>query len=992
MNNIDLSSIESKYRVLKTEYLEDIKSEGIYLKHVKSGARVCVISNDDTNKVFSIGFRTPPANSTGVAHILEHSVLCGSEKFPVKDPFIELAKGSLNTFLNAMTYPDKTVYPVASYNDKDFDNLCDIYMDAVLHPNIYKKPEIFLQEGWRYEVDDNDEFSINGVVYNEMKGVFSSPEQILNRALSTSLFPDTTYGMESGGDPEDIPKLSYEEFLDFHRTYYHPSNSYITFYGDMNVVDKLNWLDEAYLADYDEIKVDSEIPYQEAFDKMNVMELTYPIVDSEEMNEKNYLAYNAVCQSTLDNETCIAMDVLSYCLIDSPGAPLKKKLLAKKICKDVFGGSNNGILQPYFSVAIKDSSIKCAKEYEKIVKDILKEIVEEGIDPMTIKAAISRFEFSHREASFDSFPKGLVYVLGILDSWLYCDDTPFDKLHENKIYESLKAKADTGYFEDLIRKFLINNTHESVVVLTPDPKYNEIAAQKLKESIDAVKASMSEEELAQIKENGRKLKEYQEKIDTKEELACIPRLKREDLSDKIVPTSNIEGEVAGVKTVYHNVNSNGISYIDLYFDLGKMDEKLVPYMGIFDAIFSCIRTKNYSLTELNNAIDLNTGGLSCETMAGRRICDGKYIYNTRISTRVLKGKVGEALNLIKEIILNSDYTDEQQVVETVMEIKSRLAMEIMGSGHRVALRRSMACMESDSAFSELTKGIAFYEFICDLEKDFDNRKDELVNVLNTITKIVFNKDNLMVSITCDEENLAESMEGVKEFAIELEKDMKAKNDTLADSNTGAETVRRLEDVDLTFDKVNEGIKLPGSVCFVAKGGVFDIKANPYNGALLVLKTILSYEYLWKNVREQGGAYGCMCSFLRTGKSYFVSYRDPNLDRTLKVYDKVYDYIKDFQADEDEMTKYIIGAISGVDAPMTPIAKGRRDMGNYMNGLEDSMMAKGKKEILTATQETIQSLRDTVQSFLDTGVVCVLGSAGKIEECKDEFDVIKEIKL
>lgn len=980
MNNIDLSSIESKYKVLKAEYLDDIKSEGIYLKHIKSGARVCIISNDDTNKVFSIGFRTPPANSTGVAHILEHSVLCGSEKFPVKDPFIELAKGSLNTFLNAMTYPDKTVYPVASYNDKDFDNLCDIYMDAVLHPNIYKKPEIFLQEGWRYEVDETGEFTINGVVYNEMKGVFSSPEQILNRALSTSLFPDTTYGMESGGDPEDIPKLSYEEFLDFHRTYYHPSNSYITFYGDMNVVDKLNWLDEAYLSEYDEIKVDSEIPYQAAFDQMNVMEITYPIGDNEELDEKNYLAYNAVCPSTLDNETCIAMDVLSYCLIDSPGAPLKKKLLAKKICKDVFGGSNNGILQPYFSVAIKDSGIKDGAEYEKIVKDILTEIVKEGIDPMTVKAAISRFEFSHREASFDSFPKGLVYALGILDSWLYCDESPFEKLHENKIYAALKEKADTGYFEELIKKYLINNPHESVVVLTPDPEYNAKAEERLKNQIDEIKASLSDKELKQIKENGKKLKEYQEKVDTKEELACIPRLKREDLSDKIVPTSNICDEIEGVKTIYHNVNSNGISYIDLYFNLGQMDEKLVPYMGIFDAIFSCIRTKNYSLTELNNAIDLNTGGISCETMAGRRFIDGKYMYHSRISTRVLQGNVGAALDLITEILTNSDYTDEEQVAETIMEIKSRLAMEIMGSGHRAALRRSLACFESDSAFTELTKGIAFYEFVYDLEKDFEERKDEIVDALNKITKMVFNKDNLMVSITCDEENLLEVMEGVKKFANGLE------------ATAGFVAKKCLADSDLTFDRINEGIKLPGSVCFVARGGVFDAKENPYNGALIVLKTILSYEYLWKNVREQGGAYGCMCSFLRAGKSYFVSYRDPNLDRTLKVYDKVYDYIKDFQADEDEMTKYIIGAISGVDSPMTPIARGRRDMGNYLNGLEDSMMAKSKKEILTATEQTIRSLKDIIKSFFDQSSVCVLGSAGKIDECKDEFDTIKELKL
>ena len=614
------------------------------------------------------------------------------------------------------------------------------------------------------------------------------------------------------------------------------------------------------------------------------------------------------------------------------------------------------------------------------------EIVEEGIDPMTVKAAISRFEFSHREASFDSFPKGLVYVLGILDSWLYCDEEPFEKLHEDKIYGILKEKADTGYFEELIRKYLINNPHESVVMVSPDPQYNAKAEANLKKQIEEIKASLSESELEKIKENGRKLKAYQEKIDTKEELACIPRLKREDLSDKVLPMSNIEEEVNGVKTVYHKVNSNGISYIDMYFDLGGIDEKLVPYMGIFDAVFSCIRTKNYSLTELNNAIDLNTGGISCDTLAGRRLTDGKYLYHSRISTRVLKGNVGAALDLIKEILTNSDYADEEQVSETVMEIKSRLAMEIMGSGHRAAFRRCMASFECDSAFTELTKGIAFYEFVYDLEKDYEARKDEIVQALNEITRTVFTKENLMVSITCDEENLPEAMEGVKKFSAELEENNKAEDKAM---NLDKACLR---DAEITFTKTNEGIKLPGSVCFVAKGGVYDTVKHPYNGALTVLKTILSYEYLWKNVREQGGAYGCMCSFFRAGKSYFVSYRDPNLDRTLGVYDKVYDYIKEFRADEDEMTKYIIGAISGIDTPMTPIVKGRRDMGNYLNGLEESMMLKSKKQILTATEDTIRDLADTIKNFLDNGVVCVLGNAGKIDENKDIFDTVKELKL
>lgn len=974
---MDLSRIEGIYSLIKTEYIDEIKSTGLYFKHNKSGARVCVLSNDDNNKVFSIAFRTPPSDSTGVAHILEHSVLCGSDKFPVKDPFIELAKGSLNTFLNAMTYPDKTVYPVASYNDKDFDNLCDIYMDAVLHPNIYKHPEIFLQEGWRYEFDENGEMTVNGVVYNEMKGVFSSPEQILNRALSTSLFPDTPYGKESGGDPEDIPSLSYEDFLNFHKTYYHPSNSYISLYGDMDYVKKLVWLDEEYLSAYDEINVDSAIPYQDSFADMEVMELNYPIVDDDGADDKNYLAYNAVYGSTLDDELCIAMDVLSYCLIDSPSATLKKKLLGKKICKDVFGGSNNGILQPYFTVAIKDSSLSDGKQYANLIKETLKEIVEEGIDPVSINAAISRFEFSHREACFDSLPKGLVYLLNMLDGWLYKEDEPFAKLYENHIYERLKEKAGTGYFEEIIRKYIIDGTHESVVVLTPDMDYNSKAEKRLAEKINEIKDKLTSEELERIKENGRKLKVYQEKTDTKEELACIPRLKREDLSDKIIPVSNVVNEVAGIKTIYHKIDCNGISYIDLYFDLGNMDEKLVPYLGLFEALFASIRTGNYSLSDLNNEIDLNTGGITCEAGVLRKNTEGSMYY-FRIGTKVLKGKAPKAMELISEIALNSDYSDEQQLMEIIMEVKSRLAMEIMGAGHQAAVRRCSAAFDSEGAFVEMIKGISFYDFVYELENDFEGRKTRIIAALNEIVNQIFSKNNLVISITCDKENLPEIMESVELISGKLEDEKINMN------------VSKLNSANLAFTTGNEGIKLPGRVSFVSKCGCFE--KDRFTGALSVLKTILSYEFLWKNVREQGGAYGCMCNFLRNGRSFFVSYRDPNLDRTLEVYDKVLEYIANFEADEEEMTKFIIGTISSIDAPMTPSIRGRRDMINYLSEISDEERLKAKMQILKADSESIRNLKNILGEVMGDSRICVLGDGKKIDECKDLFDSIMELKM
>ncbi len=986
MREFDLSRILDRYELIETKEIDEIKSTGLYFKHIKSGARVCVLSNEDDNKVFSIGFRTPPADSTGVAHILEHSVLCGSKKFPVKDPFIELAKGSLNTFLNAMTYPDKTVYPVASYNDKDFANLCDIYMDAVLHPNIYDKPEIFYQEGWRYEVSDEGEFSVNGVVYNEMKGVFSSPEQILVRALSTSLFPDTPYGKESGGDPVDIPKLTYEQFLDFHRTYYHPSNSYISFYGDMDVTEKLDWLDKSYLKEYDKIEVDSKLPYQKAFEETKVLRLNYPCTEKEELEGHNYLAYNAVYEDSLADEICIAMEVLSYYLLDCPGAPLKKKLLAKKICKDVLGGSNNGILQPFFTIAIKDSKLNDDKEFKQIVKDTLREILSDGLDSVALSAAISRFEFSHREASFDSQPKGLIYSLNMLDSWLYDDSMPFDKLFENNIYKSLKEKADKGFFEEIIEKYLLNNTHESVVILTPDLDYNNKLENELRTRLNEVREALSEKELEVIKENAIKLKKYQEKVDTKEELLCIPRLKREDLSDKVPQTSNIELEDVDCKCIYHDVNSNGISYIDLFFDLGELDSNQVCYAGLFDAVFAAIGTKKHSINELTTLIDLNTGGISSDCASYKTLKEEKAGYYTRISTRVLKGKVKEALKIIGELILEIDFEDYEQLQEIIMETKSRLAMEVNGAAHQMAIRMAGACLSSDGAFTELTKGMSFYEFIYDLEENFEAKKEEIATYLKDFIDTVFTKENLTCSITCDKENLDEVKEEIKEFATSIDK-------TLESGGLGKtvkSSTKMLKNIELTFKKENKAVKLPGQVCFVGRCGSFN--KEKYSGAFSVLKTILGYEYLWKNVREQGGAYGCMCAFLRNGKSYLVSYRDPNLSRTLGVYDKITDYIEGFCADEEEMTKYIIGAISNIDTPLTPIMKGRRDMTNYFVGLSDDEIKKSKLQVIGAKSEDIRALKDTVWEFLNTSVICVLGDTKKIEEAKDLFDNIIEFKM
>ena len=522
MNKANLTA----YEVVTEENLTDIHSTGWLLRHKKTGARVMLIENDDENKVFNIAFRTPPKDSTGVAHILEHSVLCGSREFPLKDPFVELVKGSLNTFLNAMTYPDKTCYPVASCNDKDFQNLMHVYLDAVFYPNIYKREEIFRQEGWNYHLEQKEgPLKYNGVVYNEMKGAFSSPDEVLEREIMNHLFPDTTYGCESGGDPKNIPDLTYENFLNFHRTYYHPSNSYIYLYGNMDMDERLDYLDREYLSKYDKIEMDSEIKKQEPFARPHVVDKTYPISSAEDEKDATYLAYTFVISDALDQELYQAFSVLEYALFSSPGAPVRTTLLEKGIGKDIMGSFDTGMLQPMFSVMARGANPEDKQAFVDTVQEVLLHQVAEGIDKKALLAGINASQFQFREADFGSFPKGLIFGLQCMDSWLYDENQPFVHMHGIDVLDGLREKVDTDYFEKLIETYLLANTHASVLMVEPKKGLVTEAEEQLKAELAEYKASMSEAEMDALIAQTKALKEHQQESSSKEALACLPMLK-----------------------------------------------------------------------------------------------------------------------------------------------------------------------------------------------------------------------------------------------------------------------------------------------------------------------------------------------------------------------------------------------------------------------------------------------------------------------------------
>lgn len=966
----------SAYELVLEEELKDINSLGLLLKHKKTGARVAIVTNDDNNKVFSVGFRTPPFDSTGVPHIIEHSVLCGSRAFPAKDPFVELAKGSLNTFLNAITYPDKTIYPIASCNDQDFQNLMHVYMDAVFYPNIYKREEIFKQEGWHYELEsEDDELKYNGVVYNEMKGAFSSPEQQLFRTIQNALFPDTAYGVESGGDPDFIPDLTYEAFLNFHKRYYHPSNSYIYLYGDMDVTEKLNWLDREYLKDFDNEPVDSEIKFQPPFEKRRDIEAMYSLSENEEVDNNTYLSYNLSIGTSLDRELCMAFQILEYVLLSAPGAPLKQAILDAGIGKDVISSFDTDTYQPIFTVIAKNAKTEQKEEFYHLIRNTLEELVKNGLDEKSLRAAINYYEFKYREADFGQFPKGLMYGIQVLSSWLYDDNKPFLKLHSNQVFELLKSRIGTDYYTKLISQYLLDNPHTAMVTLIPQPGLTAKKEEELKKKLADYKASLSQEEIKKIIEDTRKLKEYQDTPSSKEDLEKIPLLSREDIGKKPLPIYNEEKEIDGISIVHHNVFTNGIAYLKLIFSLEDIPKALIPYVGLLSTVLGYIDTEHYSYLELSNEINIHTGGISADVASfGKRGSSTKYLPTFQIDVKVLYEEMDYAFDLLKEIISFTKLDDEKRLLEIIAEVKSRLQMHLTASGHSAAADRAMSYFSQASRFNEETRGIAYFKFIESLEADFQNRKEELIQNLKMLMNYIFRKENLIISFTSNEEGL-ETLKGrLLPFVEQLKKD----------------PVEKVTE-QFALYRANEGFKTSSQVQYVARTGNFLDAGYEYTGALEVLKTIMSYDYLWNNVRVKGGAYGCMCGFSSiSGNGYFTSYRDPNLKETNDIYDRAVDYIRNFTADERDMTKYIIGTISGLDTPRTPRSQGNISMGAYLSGTTQEDLQKQRDEILNVTQEDIRKLADIVKAVLDCGNLCVIGNEGKIEQNKDLFLEVKNL--
>lgn len=961
------------YTLIQEEYLEDIKSLGLIFRHNKSGARICVLSSDDENKTFCAAFRTTPTDSTGVPHIIEHTVLNGSRHFPSRDPFMQLAKGSLNTFLNAMTYPDKTLYPVASCNDRDFCNLMHVYLDAVFYPNIYTCRHIFEQEGWHYELENPDDpLIINGVVYSEMKGAYSSPDGVIYDAMMQSCNPDTTYGVDSGGNPDVIPTLTYENYLNFHRRYYHPSNSYIFLCGNMDIEERLQFLDREYLSHFDAILPDSDVIPQKHFGTIREAQREYPIGKDESTDGKYYFGFAAACASNLDVVETAAWDLLGEVLLNQPGAPLKQALLDAGIGADVYGGFENHMLEDLFCIVAKNANHADYDRFYSVIQETLQKIADEGVNEKAILAVINNDEFRFRESDYGGSPKGLSYAISMLQSWLYDDEKPFDYLHVLDVYETLRQKIGTGYYENLIRSRLLSCDHGVRVQLIPVPGLNEAREAKLNQQLAAYKASLSSEEIRKIVDDTKALREYQQKEPTYEEQHCIPVLDRRDIPREAPKLQNRECTIGGIPAVAHDIDTNGITYARICFALPEFTQDTIPYLGLLSATLGNMDTDTHTYGELTIDTRLNTGSMNYGVTAYNVYHDPQaYRPYFVASFRVLANRVSYALHTVREVLLTTHFHDVKRLREIIAETLSNLERRIQNNGHTAAIGRVRSYFQPIALYNELLGGMEYYWFLKDILKHYDEKAESVADMLDRVVHTICNPDAMLISLATDEAGAAAMEAEIPAFAAAFRTD-----------RPSLPIGERLCPI-----PKNEGFMISSQVTYLARAGRLH---SPYSSAMQVVRTAASLEYLYQNIRVKGGAYGCGCGF-DEDSMFFYSYRDPKLPQTNDVYAKTAEYIRSCSLTDEELNRFIIGTFSAIDRPMSPSGKAARSFQAYISGKTYEDILRERHETLDITTDTFRALADTVDNAITDNFLCAVGNAKLIEENRAMFDRVITIE-
>ncbi len=960
------------FKLESKQWIEDVQSTAMIFTHEKTGARLLYLQNDDKNKVFSATFRTPVYDETGVNHVLEHSVLCGSKNYPVKDPFTTLGKQSLNTYLNAATAKDHTMYPVASMNDNDFNNLMGVYLDAVFYPNIYNEPKILKQEGWHYEIDtETGELVYNGVVYNEMKGVFSSPSRVLSNKIFKSLFPDTLYGKESGGDPKSIPELTYEGFVNTHKTYYHPSNSYLYLYGDLDIQEKLKFINDSYLSKFNRKEIDSKLEIQKPFNKKVETTCEYSISKDADTKDKTYLTSNYVVGQCTDIEEQLGILVLQAALLDYDDSPLKKAFLENGF-NNVYGIYRGGNIQPTYSIYAQDTNESEKRKFEKVINDTLKQLAKDGFDKEFVNSVINSLEFDMRSTN-STADRGMSYMNTALRGWIY-DKEPTMYLEEATVFQKVKDKIGNGYLQELITKYMITNNHCSLVIMKPVAGLNEKNAEELKKELAKYKASLSKEEVDKIIKEQEELKAWQSEEDSEENLAKMPKLTIKDINPDAEEIPTVEKEEKGIKVLSHPLFTNGIAYTSLYFDTSTVPQDKIHYLQLLANLLGKVDTEKYNYKEISNELLANTGGVSFGTTCYADKKDStSYSPKMKVNISSLNNNLSNSFELLEQLINHSKFEDKQRIQNLVHLIKANNENYIIGNGRRVALDRAEAYFSESAKYMD-SFGIPYYNFICDLDENFDAKYDEMIKNLKEVKDLVFNKENLVVSYTGDEKNYEDFAKSFNGLANKIQDKKLTKQEYKFD-----------------FSKKSEAIAIPSQVQYVVKAGDLSKENFNYSGKMNVLENILTNDYLYPEIRLKGGAYGQGIFFTRNAV-FLHSYRDPHLKNTLDVYNKAFEFLKNFDADEEEMTNYIIGAIGSMDYLKNPSTKGAIADKNYFTGVTQQDIQLERYEVLFTSVEDIRDFANTLETLMKQNYYTVVGGEKKIDENKDLFDeVITPIK-
>lgn len=948
------------FQLLRDQPIPELSTEARLYRHVKTGAELLSLENDDENKCFGISFNTPPEDSTGVAHILEHAVLCGSRKYPLKDPFVELIKGSLNTFLNAMTYPDRTCYPIASVNLRDFYNLVDVYLDTVFYPRLAR--ETFEQQGWHYELNDPaDPLIYKGVVFNEMKGAYSSPASLLYRYAQASLFPDQLYRLSSGGDPKDIPDLTYEQFVAFHRAYYQPSNARIFFSGDDIPEERLRLLD-SYLSDYDPCPPAPPVPLQARFDTPRLVTHGYAVSADGNTERKAQVCVNWLLSEMTNPETALSLSVLRHILIGTPASPLRKALVDSGLGEDLAGpGLAAALRQSYFSVGLRGTREADAPTIESLILDTLRRLAEEGLDPATVEAALNTVEFDRREMNTGGTPRGLAMMFSALTTWTYGGD-PWGPLAFAAPLESIKSQSQVGgYFEGLIRHFLLDNPHRTTLTLRPDPALilEEEANEKVR--LEAARAAFGPDDVAEIVARTKALKERQETPDPPEVVATLPMLTRADLPRENAPISIAVESQNGARIVTHDLDTSGIVYLDIGLDLHRLPPDLLPYASLFGKAVLQTGTAREDYVRLTQRIGRLTGGIRAETFTAAVRGEGGAAAWLFLRGKALASRTGDLLDILRDVLTSARWDNRERIRQIALQEKARLEAALASADAGFVLSRLNASWSEAGWADERLKGLEFLFFLRGLVAAIDTDWPTVQDALIRVQTYLVSREAVVCNVTLDAGHWAQAGPQVRTFLA-----------SLPSAPAGRASW------DWQAAPGNEAWTVPSQVGSVGMSASLSVLGLTAHGSAAVVSRFLSTSWLWQQVRVQGGAYGGTC-FLdpHAGTFAFLSWRDPNVDATFAVYDGVGAFLRAAPLDDTELTRSIIGTIGRMDTYRLPDARGYVSLLRHLTGETDAWRQEWRDQVLATGERDFRALADVLDALRGPARRVVLGPAEAI---------------